>query len=114
MGKCRAEGRAHALYGRIIPTHELQGRLVKLYANNLKGQFSAVFEASVTVLRVDPRTYGKEIVYQQSFPVVVKRKNHDVDSYAAATNEAVRIWMEQVRSELEGLFRREAEAERAR
>jgi hypothetical protein len=91
----------------IVPTHELQGRLVKLYADNGKGQPSAVFDAAVTVLRVDPRTYRREIIYQQDLPVTVARRNRDIESFVEATNQAVRIWLDQVRSELDDLFRRE-------
>jgi ABC-type uncharacterized transport system auxiliary subunit len=92
----------------IIPTHELQGRLVKLYADNGEGQPSAVFDAAISVLRVDPQTYRREVVLQQDLPVTVGRRNREIGSFVEATNEAVRIWLELVRSELDALFRREA------
>jgi ABC-type uncharacterized transport system auxiliary subunit len=89
----------------ITPTHEVQGRVIKLYADNRSGDPTAVFEASLTVLRVDSRPYRKTIIYQQTFPVTVDRKNRSIKSYVEATNGAVRIWLDQVRSELDYLLR---------
>ena len=92
----------------IIPTHEIQGRVDRLYAANVKGHANATLQVSVTVLRVDRRTYAREIIYQRSFPVVVERRNRDVGTYVEASNQAVRRWLDQLRPGLEELFRAEA------
>jgi len=91
----------------IVPTHELHGRLISLYADNIKNQESAHFEATLTLLRVDPKTYERETIFQKDYPIVVPRKNKRIESYVEAVNQAVAEWFTQVREDLEPILREE-------
>ncbi len=92
----------------VIPTHEVYGRLTTLYADNRKNEYSAHFEASLTVVRVDPKTFDKEVIFQKTYPIVRRRNDREVASYVNAANLAVRDWMDMLRSDLEPLFHAEA------
>ncbi len=92
----------------VIPTHELYGRLIDLYADNESGHYAAHLDASLTVVRVDPKTFRKETVFQKTYAVTRARPDKNVPSYVEAVNLAVRDWIGMVRSDLEPLFREEA------
>ena len=94
----------------VIPTHEIQGRLATLYANNKRGHYNAVFDLKLTVFRIDPATFEKSVIFQENYPIEVPRRNNYVPSYVDAVNDAVTLWLEQVRRDLVPLFKEEADA----
>lgn len=93
----------------LVPTHEIGGRLIDLYANNIRGEESAVLEVKLTVMRIHPSTYMKMMVYQKSYRVVERRQDSSVDSFVLAANAAVEQWLALVRYDLEALFLEEVE-----
>lgn len=107
-------GGLHRAEAGLIPTHEILGRLTALYADNRKNQNAAIFEVVLTVMRVDPRTMEKTIVFQKTYSVTEPRKNNRVDTFVAAANRAVERWLIEMRPDLEGVFRGGAGAEPAR
>jgi len=92
----------------VIPTHEIQGRLNTLYADNERGQYKAVLNLKLTVFRIDPVTYQKSVLFQKSYPLEVERRNGYVESYIPAVNEAVVTWLDDTRKDLVPLFEEEA------
>jgi ABC-type uncharacterized transport system auxiliary subunit len=98
-------GGLHRAEAGLIATHEVFGRLTALYADNRKNQNAAVLEIALTVLRVDPLTMEKTIVFQKTYAVTERRKNSRVDTFVKAANRAVERWLLEVRPDLEGVFR---------
>lgn len=92
----------------VIPTHEIQGRLNELYADNVRGHYKAVLDVKLTVFRIDPATYQKSVIFQKSYPVEVARRNGYVETYIEAVNDAVAAWLEEARADLVPLFSEEA------
>ena len=92
----------------IIPTHEILGRLTELYADNRKNENAAVLEVALTVMRVDPLTMDKSIVFQKTYAVTEPRKNNRVDTFVQAANRAVERWLIEVRPDLERVLREDA------
>ncbi|MBZ0266375.1 ABC-type transport auxiliary lipoprotein family protein [bacterium] len=88
----------------LVPTHEIGGRLIDLYANNVRGEESAVLEVKLTVMRVHPGTYMKMLVYQKSYRIVESRQDGSVDSFVLAANAAIEQWLALVRYDMEALF----------
>ena len=93
----------------VLPTHEIQGRLLTLYADNRRGHDQAVLEIKLTLLRINPQSFHKEVVFQKSYPLEVVRENNHVESYVEAVNRGVNEWLEQVRVDLEKYLGAEAE-----
>jgi ABC-type uncharacterized transport system auxiliary subunit len=101
-------GGLHRPEAGLIPTHEILGRLTALYADNRKNSNAAVLEVALTVMRVDPSTMDKKIVFQKTYTVTEPRKNNRVDTFVQAANRAVERWLIEVRPDLEGVFRGDA------
>jgi len=95
----------HRAEAGLIPTHEVLGRLTALYADNRKNAYAAVLETALTVMRVDPLTMEKTIVFQKTYTVTEPRKNNRVDTFVQAANRAVERWLIEVRPDLEGVLR---------
>ena len=98
-------GGLHRAEAGLVPTHEVLGRLTALYADNRKNAYAAVLDVELTVLRVDPQTMEKTIVFQKTYAVTEPRKNNRVDTFVQAANRAVERWLIEVRPDLEGVFR---------
>ncbi len=92
----------------IIPTHEVYGRLNKLYAVNIRNQYKAVLEITLTLIRIEPATYEKTIIYQWTYPIEVERDDNRVDSFIESANLAVEEWLSRVRSDVRPIFESEA------
>ncbi len=95
----------HRAEAGLIPTHEVLGRLTALYADNRKNAYAAVLEVALTVMRVDPLTMEKTIVFQKTYTVTEPRKNNRVDSFVQSANRAVERWLIEVRPDLDGVLR---------
>ncbi|MCB2200216.1 hypothetical protein KQI63_12465 [bacterium] len=95
----------------MIPTHEIQGRLVELYADNTRGGYRAVLEIKLTVFRIDPVSYEKKTVFQKSYPFELERDNGYVKSFVDVINGLMASWLDEVHADLLPLFETEAVVE---
>lgn len=95
----------------MVPTHEIQGRLVELYADNTRGKDRAVLEIKLTLFRIDPVDFKKETIFQKSYPFDVARDNGYVKSFVDVVNGAMGRWLDEVHADLLPLFQAEALAE---
>ena len=95
----------------MIPTHEIQGRLVELYADNTRGSYRAIFEVKLTLFRINPKSFDKETIFQKSYPIEVERGDGYVESFVEAVNQGMAEWLNQVHTDLVPLFEEEMRAE---
>jgi ABC-type uncharacterized transport system auxiliary subunit len=92
----------------VAPSHELQGRLVHMYADNRRGEEAAVVEIVMSVFRLDPQTYEKILVLQKPYRYRVERDDGKVESYIPAVTEAVGLWLADVRLDMNALLQEDA------
>ncbi|MCB2213683.1 membrane integrity-associated transporter subunit PqiC [bacterium] len=88
----------------ITPTHELHGRMVKLYADNRKNQQAAVVEIMLTVFRIQQPTYDKQLILQKTYKYHIDRENGRVESFVPAVTEAMTSWLVDVRTDMATLL----------
>ncbi|MBC8204882.1 hypothetical protein ISS30_04440 [bacterium] len=93
----------------IIPTHEVQGKLTNLYAQNIRGKYSAVFHYNLMVFAVSPDTFQKTLIFQKEYKITRERKNDNVFSFIQETNIITAEWINQLKDDLLPLFIAEAE-----
>lgn len=98
----------HRTEAGLIPTHEISGRLIALYADNRDDNYAAVLQIALSVVRVNAKTMDKTIVFQKTYAVAEPRKNSRVSTFVQAANRAVEKWLVEVRPDLEAVFRGEA------
>ncbi|GBE30104.1 hypothetical protein BMS3Bbin04_01130 [bacterium BMS3Bbin04] len=93
-------GGIYTMTSGIAPSHELQGRLVHLYADNRRGEQAAVVEIVLSIFSLDPTTYEKVLVLQKPYRYRVKREDGKIDSFIPAVTEAMELWLSDVRVDL--------------
>lgn len=92
----------------VIPTHEIHGRLVDMYAVNIRKQQRAVFVIKITVLRISPENFTKMPVFQKTYQITHPRNNGGVESYVSALNDTVEEWLMLLQYDLEAVMLEEA------
>lgn len=94
------EGGVYQMTTGLTPTHELQGRLVEMYADNREGKEAAVLEVMINVFRIDPVSFNKLLVEQKPYRYRVERNDGTVDSYIPAITEAMSRLLSELRTDM--------------
>jgi ABC-type uncharacterized transport system auxiliary subunit len=92
----------------VIPTHEILCRLENLLGDNSGDGATTKLEVTLTIMRFSGGDVGEELLFQKTYTIVRDRKDRRITSYVGAANEAVGEWLDQVRVDIEPLFREEA------
>ena len=94
----------------IVPTHEIHGRLLDLYADHRSERSAARLAIELTMVRVDRRSLEKEILFQKTYRLEEERGDREIASFIAATNRLVERWLLSVRYDLAPILREEGGA----
>ncbi|MBS1261448.1 MAG: hypothetical protein MAG453_00769 [Calditrichaeota bacterium] len=94
----------------VAPSHELHGRVVRLLADNRRGEEAAVLEIVLFVFEIQAPTFEKQQALRRTYRYVIPRDDRRVEGFVTAANEAVSRWLADVRADLRELLARPAES----
>lgn len=78
----------------VVPNYELHGRLSRLYVDNTRKKYSAVLEVEITLLKIDPVSYTKTMVFQNTYSITEPRENKRIATFIEAANITNKKWID--------------------
>jgi ABC-type uncharacterized transport system auxiliary subunit len=90
----------------VLPTHELSGRLNKLYAINVKDEYQAILRITITLSRIEQPSFEGNLLFQKQYSYNIAREDASVVSYIAAVDSAAGLWLGDLRRDLEPILTR--------
>jgi len=84
----------------LIPTHEINCRLTKLLAVNIRKELAAEMELDLLFSAIDPRTFDKTLIFQKQYKLSHPREDDNIESFIAAADSLTVEWLIKVRLDL--------------